>query len=108
MGSQSLKALQKYLGQFCAVSLVQITISFSMWFLLRRKKPEEMEHDLMDVENLENFLQPIIQNILRLQEVGVDFNEEHFDVQLLRVVFDAPARSLVKCTIAHNNCSSLR
>ena len=67
-----------------------------------------MEHDLMDVENLENFLQPIIQNILRLQEVGVDFNEEHFDVQLLRVVFDASARSLLICTIAHNDCSSLR
>lgn len=67
-----------------------------------------MDHDLLEIENLDNFLQPIIQEILRLQEVGIDFNEEHFDIRLLRVVCDAPARSLVKCIIAHNGCSSLR
>ncbi len=72
------------------------------------KKPDDMDHDLLEIENLDNFLQPIIQEILRLQEVGIDFNEEHFDVRLLCVGCDAPARSLVKCIIAHNGCSSLR
>ena len=67
-----------------------------------------MDHDLLEIENLDNFLQPIIQEILRLQEVGIDYNEERFDVRLLRVVSDAPARSLVKCIIAHNGCNSLR
>lgn len=60
-----------------------------------------MEQALMEIENLDNFLQPIIQEILRLQEVGIDFNDKQFDVQLLRAGCNAPAWSLLKYIITH-------
>lgn len=52
-------------------------------------------------KSVDDFLAPVIADVQSLQETGIDFNGRHFDVQLLRVICDTPARSFVKCTKGH-------
>lgn len=51
--------------------------------------------------NLNNFLNPVIDDILRLQQDGFVYNGELFRVELARVICDVPARSFVKATKGH-------
>lgn len=53
-------------------------------------------------EDVHRFLQPVIDDILRLEREGFLFNGRRFEVRLERAVCDTPARSFCKVTIGHN------
>ena len=53
-------------------------------------------------KSVEDFLAPVIAEISSLKESGINFNGRDFDVRLLRVICDTPARSFVKCTKGHS------
>lgn len=52
--------------------------------------------------NVSSFLNPVIDDILRLEKEGFAHNGRRFQVRLERVVCDTPARSFVKATKGHN------
>ncbi len=52
--------------------------------------------------SVEEFVQPLIDDVLRLAQDGINFNGRHYTVRLERLVCDTPARSFCKCTVAHN------
>lgn len=51
--------------------------------------------------SVDDFLQPIIDDVLRLQENGMEHHNVHYDVELDRVVCDTPGRALAKCVKGH-------
>lgn len=52
--------------------------------------------------NVSSFLNPAIDDVLRLEKDGFVHNGKRFEVKLHRVVCDTPARSFVKATKGHN------
>ena len=53
-------------------------------------------------DSLDDYLGPIIQNIMLLQRDGIQINGRNYNVELNRVICDVPARAFVKCTKGHS------
>ena len=52
-------------------------------------------------KTVDEYLTPVIDDILRLQEEGIQINRQRYNVKLERVVCDVPARAFVKRTKGH-------
>lgn len=59
-----------------------------------------------DPRNPEEFLNDFINEVENLQENGYISNGETYQFEIRNYILDAPARSLVKCTISHSGYAS--
>lgn len=55
--------------------------------------------------NLDDYLNPFLKDILLLQQEGLEFEGEHYRVNLRRMICDIPAKSLLKCSKGHSGKS---